>query len=62
MSLPMGDDVMLNYQSTSFHDNASLRTIFNYRPTPEFENWMERIGIWEKGRLTAKAGDPSIFM
>ena len=62
MSLPMGDDVMLNYQSTSFHDNATLRTIFNYRPTPEFENWMERIGIWANGRLTEKAGDASIFM
>jgi ethanolamine ammonia-lyase large subunit len=62
MSLPMGDDVMLNYQSTSFHDNASLRTIFNFKPTPEFEVWMERMGLWEKGRLTSKAGDPSIFM
>ncbi|MDZ4678179.1 MAG: ethanolamine ammonia-lyase subunit EutB [Oligoflexia bacterium] len=62
MSLPMGDDVMLNYQSTSFHDNATLRTIFGYKPTPEFETWMERMGIWENGRLTAKAGDPSIFM
>ncbi len=61
MSLPMGDDVMLNYQSTSFHDNASLRTIFNFKPTPEFEIWMERMGLWEKGRLTSKAGDLSIF-
>jgi ethanolamine ammonia-lyase large subunit len=61
MSLPMGDDVMLNYQSTSFHDNASLRTIFNFKPTPEFEVWMERMGLWENGRLTARAGDPSIF-
>lgn len=61
MSLPMGDDVMLNYQSTSFHDNASLRTIFNFKPTPEFEGWMERMGLWEKGRLTTKAGDLSIF-
>ncbi len=61
MSLPMGDDVMLNYQSTSFHDNASLRTVFNYKPTPEFEKWMERMGLWHNGRLTAKAGDPTIF-
>lgn len=61
MSLPMGDDVMLNYQSTSFHDNASLRTIFNYKPTPEFEKWMEKMGLWHNGRLTAKAGDPRIF-
>ncbi len=61
MSLPMGDDVMLNYQSTSFHDNASLRTIFNFRPTPEFEKWMEKMGLWENGRLTSKAGDLNIF-
>lgn len=61
MSLPMGDDVMLNYQSTSFHDNATLRTLFNFRPTPEFEDWMTKMGIWENGRLTAKAGDPTLF-
>ncbi|MBK9293590.1 MAG: ethanolamine ammonia-lyase subunit EutB [Oligoflexia bacterium] len=61
MSLPMGDDVMLNYQSTSFHDNASLRTIFNFKPTPEFEKWMERLGLWQNGRLTEKAGDARIF-
>lgn len=61
MSLPMGDDVMLNYQSTSFHDNASLRNIFHYRPTPEFEKWLERMEIWQNGRLGPKAGDPTIL-
>lgn len=61
MSLPMGDDIMLNYQSTSFHDNASLRTIFNFKPTPEFEKWMEKMGLWQNGRLTAKAGKAELF-
>jgi ethanolamine ammonia-lyase large subunit len=61
MGLPMGDDVMLNYQSSSFHDDASLREVLGMRPAPEFERWCEEIGIMEAGRLTAKAGDPSLF-
>ena len=61
MSLPMGDDVMLNYQSTSFHDNASLRNIFKYKPTPEFEEWLGKVGIWKDGKLGPFAGDPTIF-
>ncbi|GMV41366.1 MAG: putative ethanolamine ammonia-lyase, heavy subunit [Myxococcales bacterium] len=61
MGIPMGDDLMLNYNTTSFHDNAALRTVFGYRPTPEFEQWMERMGLWRAGRLTKRAGDPSIF-
>lgn len=61
MGIPMGDDVMLNYQTTSFHDNATLRHLFKYRPTPEFERWLERMGLWRNGRLTSRAGDPTIF-
>lgn len=61
MGIPMGDDVMLNYSTTSFHNNAALRTLLGLRPTPEFEDWMTRLGLWRNGRLTAKAGDPSIF-
>ena len=61
MGIPMGDDLMLNYNTTSFHNNAALRQVFGYRPTPEFEAWMERMGLWRQGRLTDKAGDPSIF-
>ncbi len=61
MGIPMGDDVMLNYQTTSFHNNASLRAILGLRPTPEFEAWLERMGLWRNGRLTERAGDPSIF-
>jgi ethanolamine ammonia-lyase large subunit len=61
MGIPMGDDVMLNYQCTSFHDAASLRTIMNLKPLPEFERWMESMGLMANGRLTRIAGDASIF-
>jgi ethanolamine ammonia-lyase large subunit len=61
MGLPMGDDVMLNYQSTSFHDDATLRQLLGLRPAPEFEAWLEELGLMRDGRLTEKAGDPSIF-
>jgi ethanolamine ammonia-lyase large subunit len=61
MGIPMGDDVMLNYMTTSFHNNASLREIFGLRPAPEFEAWLERMGLWRNGRLTDRAGDASVF-
>jgi ethanolamine ammonia-lyase large subunit len=62
MGLPMGDDVMLNYQSTSFHDNATLRELLGLRPTPEFEAWLERMGLMKDGRLTGLAGDARVFL
>jgi ethanolamine ammonia-lyase large subunit len=61
MGIPMGDDVMLNYQTTSFHNNAALRELLGLRPSPEFEAWMESLGLWRNGRLTKKAGDPTLF-
>jgi ethanolamine ammonia-lyase large subunit len=61
MGIPMGDDVMLNYQTTSFHNNAALRELCGLRPAPEFERWMEEHGLWRNGRLTRRAGDPSLF-
>lgn len=61
MGVPGGDDVMLSYQDTSYHDDASVREILGLRPLPEFEKWLERMGIMENGRLTKLAGDPSIF-
>jgi ethanolamine ammonia-lyase large subunit len=42
MGVPGADDVMLNYQSTSFHDIAYLRSVLGLRPAPEFEEWLER--------------------
>lgn len=61
MGIPMGDDVMLNYQTTSFHNNAALRELFHSRPAPEFEAWLERMGLWRNGKLTDRAGDASVF-
>ena len=40
MGVPGADDIMLNYQSTSFHDALYLRRIFGLRPAPEFEAWL----------------------
>jgi len=62
MGLPMGDDSMLSYQSTSYHDAPTLRQLFNLRPAPEFEKWMEELGLINNGILTEKAGDPTIFL
>lgn len=61
MGIPMGDDIMLNYQCTSYHDIASLRELLGLKPLPVFEKWLEKMGISENGRLTPWAGDPSIF-
>lgn len=61
MGIPGGDDVMLMYQSSSYHDVASLREITGKRTIAEFEKRMEELGILENGLLTERAGDPSIF-
>jgi len=45
MGVPGADDIMLNYQSTSFHDALYLRKIFGLRPAPEFETWLSGTGI-----------------
>jgi ethanolamine ammonia-lyase large subunit len=46
MGVPCGDDVMLNYQSTSYHDALAVRRIFKLRPAPEFLVWLEEMGIY----------------
>lgn len=61
MGVPAGDDIMLMYQSSSYHDAAALREISSKQPMHEFEKRMEELGIMENGHLTEKAGDPSIF-
>lgn len=45
MGVPGADDIMLNYQSTSFHDALYLRDTLGLRPAPEFEDWLQRMGI-----------------
>jgi len=61
MGIPMGDDVMLNYQCTSYHDVAALREVLRLHPLPEFEVWLESMGIMVNGSLTSRAGDATIF-
>jgi ethanolamine ammonia-lyase large subunit len=56
MGVPCADDVMLNYQSTSYHDAATVRTIFGLQPAPEFAAWLEERGIFQNRRLTPVAG------
>jgi len=46
MGVPAADDVMLNYQSTSFHDALAVRRLFNLRPSPEFLEWLQRMEIF----------------
>ena len=45
MGVPGADDIMLNYQSTSFHDSHYLRQLLGLRPAPEFEEWLENMQI-----------------
>ncbi|RKD27153.1 Ethanolamine ammonia-lyase heavy chain [Caminicella sporogenes DSM 14501] len=62
MGIPAGDDIMLNYQCTGYHEGATLRQLTNKRPIKEFEDWLEKMGIYEDGKLSKRAGDASIFM
>ena len=60
MGVPGADDIMLNYQSTSFHDALYVRDVLGLKRAPEFEAWLQRIGIADgNGRLLpAKVGHP----
>ncbi len=62
MGIPHGDDIMLNYQTTGFHETAALRELFGLTAIPPFQAWLERMGFVENGRLTARAGDGSILL
>ena len=58
IAVPGADDVMLNYQSLSFHDVLGLRHLLKLRPAPEFEAWLGRMGmLGEDGRLPPPAAD-----
>jgi ethanolamine ammonia-lyase large subunit len=49
MGVPGADDVMLNYQSTSFHDALFVRRLLGLKRAPEFEAWLQRMGITDGG-------------
>ena len=49
MGIPGSDDIMLNYQTTSFHDALYARKVLGLKPAPEFEEWLQGAGIFAKG-------------
>jgi ethanolamine ammonia-lyase large subunit len=61
MGVPGADDIMLNYQSTSFHDALYVRKALGKRPAPEFEEWLVRMGLFDESgqRLAAESGSGS---
>ncbi|SET49165.1 Ethanolamine ammonia-lyase heavy chain [Natronincola peptidivorans] len=61
MGIPAGDDVMLNYQCTGYHEIPTLRELLNLRPSYEFEKWLGKMNLIKNGKLTSRAGDASIF-
>jgi ethanolamine ammonia-lyase large subunit len=62
MGVPGADDVMLNYQSTSFHDQLYIREVLGLKRAPEFEGWLARMDITDAaGRLSAGQGGPALL-
>ena len=62
LGIPSSDDVMLNYQTNAYHDIAAIRETLGLHPIEPFERWLEKMGIMANGRLTERAGDPTIFV
>jgi ethanolamine ammonia-lyase large subunit len=57
MGVPGADDVMLNYQSTSFHDALYVREVLGLRPAPEFEAWLTKAGLTDDAGRMLEAGN-----
>jgi ethanolamine ammonia-lyase large subunit len=61
MGVPGADDIMLGYQSTSFHDALAMRDLLGRRPSPEFEAWLNRQGLIDSAKRTRPREMPSAF-
>jgi ethanolamine ammonia-lyase large subunit len=61
MGVPGADDIMLGYQSTSFHDALAMRDLFGRRPAPEFETWLEKQGLTDAGGRIRPGAVPGQF-
>ena len=61
MGVPGADDIMLGYQSTSFHDALAMRELFGKRPAPEFEAWLARQGLMDGDQRVRPGEIPSRF-
>ena len=62
MGIPHGDDIMLGYQTTGFRETAALRELTGKTAIPPFQQWLEKMGFTENGKLTKKAGDGSSLL
>jgi ethanolamine ammonia-lyase large subunit len=60
MGIPGADDVMLHYQSTSFHDALYIRHLLGKRPAPEFEEWLLKMNIFDD-KMRLKSGDMKLI-
>jgi len=61
MGVPGADDIMLNYQSTSFHDALVLREMLGLKRAPEFEAWLQGVGVSDaQGRLLPAPRQPAL--
>ncbi|MBI3704198.1 MAG: ethanolamine ammonia-lyase subunit EutB [Rhizobiales bacterium] len=61
MGVPGADDIMLGYQSTSFHDALAMRDLYGRRPAPEFEVWLTRQGLMDKANRIRPGELPDRF-
>jgi ethanolamine ammonia-lyase large subunit len=62
MGVPGADDIMLGYQSTSFHDALYVRALLGLRPAPEFEAWLERMQVMGEGTRLLPRGGPALAL
>jgi ethanolamine ammonia-lyase large subunit len=62
MGVPGADDVMLNYQSTSYHDVLAVRQVLGLAPAPEFANWLEGLGLMNAQGLVRPDSLPQAFL
>jgi ethanolamine ammonia-lyase large subunit len=62
MGIPGSDDIMLNYQTTSFHDALYVRRVLGSRPAPEFEKWLTNMNIMKNSSdVTLSHSLPAAF-
>ncbi len=47
MGMPLGDDIALNYQTTAFHDTATVRPVAEFTAIAGFERWLETMALWQ---------------
>jgi ethanolamine ammonia-lyase large subunit len=61
MGVPGADDIMLNYQSTSFHDALAMRDLLSKKPAPEFADWLKRQGLLDEAARVRPRDLPARF-